>query len=575
MTKEEREREICRVEKLMPLKPDPEALRTMEQQGLIGGHVIVYKCDAYYEPITELRKQAVRCRCSACGGVWYTTKLTGGCHRGGTCIGFENYGGPVWNGESTVCPDCGEEVRALHVSSFGSALRYRVDECFFITVENVGGHLGTLEWYAERTVDKDAVMRTDIYRREATVVIGGKCVRFSGHQRQIGGRESWWPRWEARKQYREASYASDMVTVAPFDPAVVGGTDSDKSGLEDYLGGLSLADSVFPALYLQVWCKYPKIENLARTGYARYLSGLLQQCIYSSYSYMGICERTSPMITKKYTDWKKKRPCEMLHLTKDEYRRLAGETFEVVNYYVAMKEDYGLRMTDELLEKAKQVGLKGLRVITKDREHFGKVISPVRIINYCYKQKTGNIEPAFLLDHWRILNDLYGELPEDLLFPSDFGKAHTHFADLLAKRKNESQDRKIRKQADKMSRYSWRDEETGLMIFPADSTEALAKEGKTLHHCVGGYAADVAAGRTTIFFVRRIEAPDTPFFTLEFKGGAVQQNRGDHNCARTEDVQAFENKWLAFVKDVDAEKQKEENRSGQSDADGKRGDAAA
>ena len=576
MTKEEREKEIGRVSTLMPRQPEPGALRLMEERKLIGGHVIVYKRDAYYEPITELRKQAVRCRCSACGGVWYTTKFTGGCHHGGTCVGFENYGGPVWNGESTVCPDCGEEVKALHVSSFGSSPLYVIDNCLFITVQNVGGHIATLEWYAERSVDKDAVLRTDIYRREATVVIGGRCVRFSGHQRMYGGRESWDYRWTARQQYREASYETGMQAVVPFDPTIIGDTDADKSGLEDYIGSLTVTDRVFPALYLQTWCKYPKIENLARNGYARYVSGLLQQCIYSTYSYGGCCERTSPDITKKFTDWKKKRPCEMLHLTKDEYRRLAGETFEVVNYYVAIKEDYDIRLTDELLKKAKTVGLKQLRAVTKDREHYGRVISPVRIINYCYKQRAGKkgtgrtFEASFLLDHWRILNEYYGSLPEELLFPADFQKAHEHFSELLSQRKNAKQDAAIRAQAEKMGGYRWTDGETGLTIFPADSTAALAKEGKTLHHCVGTYASAMARGETTIFFIRRTDAPDVPYFTLEYKDGKVAQNRGECNCARTEEVQAFEDRWLAYIEEV----KKEEKQRGQSDADGKRGAAA-
>ena len=35
---------------------------------------------------------------------------------------------------------------------------------------------------------------------------------------------------------------------------------------------------------------------------------------------------------------------------------------------------------------------------------------------------------------------------------------------------------------------------------------------------------------------------------LDEKALVVRQNRGKHNCARTEDVQAFEDAWMAWLK---------------------------
>lgn len=41
-------------------------------------------------------------------------------------------------------------------------------------------------------------------------------------------------------------------------------------------------------------------------------------------------------------------------------------------------------------------------------------------------------------------------------------------------------------------------------------------------------------------------------YTLEFdeKALTVKQNRGNHNCDRTPEIQAFENEWLDYVKKV-------------------------
>ena len=77
----------------------------------------------------------------------------------------------------------------------------------------------------------------------------------------------------------------------------------------------------------------------------------------------------------------------------------------------------------------------------------------------------------------------------------------------------------------------------------------VAVEGNALHHCVGTYGKKHANGSTAIFFIRRASRPNEPWYTLELdeKKLEVRQNRGKHNCARVPEVQAFENKWLAWV----------------------------
>ena len=90
----------------------------------------------------------------------------------------------------------------------------------------------------------------------------------------------------------------------------------------------------------------------------------------------------------------------------------------------------------------------------------------------------------------------------------------------------------------------------GLLIRPAASQRELTAEGDALHHCVGSYGEAHAAGRTAIFFIRRSGRPREPFYTLELdeKELKVRQNRGKNNCARTPEVEAFEEEWLAWVR---------------------------
>jgi hypothetical protein len=78
-----------------------------------------------------------------------------------------------------------------------------------------------------------------------------------------------------------------------------------------------------------------------------------------------------------------------------------------------------------------------------------------------------------------------------------------------------------------------------ILRVPRD-TQEIKNEGAALHHCVGTYVDRVAKGQTHIFFVRRVEEPDTPYFTMEYNNGRVIQCRGNHNCGMPASVKALE-----------------------------------
>lgn len=78
----------------------------------------------------------------------------------------------------------------------------------------------------------------------------------------------------------------------------------------------------------------------------------------------------------------------------------------------------------------------------------------------------------------------------------------------------------------------------GLFIRLPKRLEELKVEGETLHHCVGTYMGKVRRGETMIFFIRKKEEPDKPYYTLEWRGKVIQC-RGSHNCNMTSEVKAF------------------------------------
>ena len=149
----------------------------------------------------------------------------------------------------------------------------------------------------------------------------------------------------------------------------------------------------------------------------------------------------------------------------------------------------------------------------------------------------------------------YDITDEYYLFPSDFHTAHDTLADAYKK----YQDRAARKQKRLQNKVIARLKEqndlpafhlhsNGLFVTIAGSTDELAREGRELHHCVATYSDKVARGETMILFIRRESDPDTPFYTMEFKDGVIQQLRGYANCEPTGEVLRFRDD---FVKELD------------------------
>ena len=81
----------------------------------------------------------------------------------------------------------------------------------------------------------------------------------------------------------------------------------------------------------------------------------------------------------------------------------------------------------------------------------------------------------------------------------------------------------------KARRLKYEFELDGLrIVFPA-TAGAIRREGKTLAHCVGGYAERHLSGVCTILFLRRTDEPHTPYITIEMDGNKIRQIHGYHN----------------------------------------------
>lgn len=171
-----------------------------------------------------------------------------------------------------------------------------------------------------------------------------------------------------------------------------------------------------------------------------------------------------------------------------------------------------------------------------------KYTSPVKLVKYmenhnCYAD-------SMWLDYIKAAEKIGMDITrKDVLFPKDFEAAHDDATMAVEVMDNKEKGKKIRGHSPTITF-----EEGNLIIKVAKSQASLTRESSRLHHCVRTYGDKLADGRCFIFFIRRKDKPDAPFYTLETKpNGEFVQCRGDHNCAMTKEVMRFKDNFIEYL----------------------------
>lgn len=549
MAKEEWEREVEETVAELPCEPPESTIEALHERGLMGTDILIYSAAMVFDPIEDRSRKMVKVHCTRCGEEVYLehVPLEGGCRMSGPPAPFgfkEMFSGElVYHGQSCLCPECGAGVEAIHIGRFKHT--YEIESVCCLSLHNVRGHLALLTWAIAKECNKQG--ETFFIKRpyEGMLLIGGKPIRVSAHKNNMGYSHIWLSRFERRKRFDIT--IGDWVFDEIINPDIelIESTDCAHSALGEYMR--NCGGKISPACYLLMWNKFPNVENLTRSGCSVLLSDVINHAegYDNSYSYKVFHYDE----VDKYLNTKAAKPHEMLGIEKDEMHLAQGHSLAVLEFYKWAKAERDLRLDEDMLKKADTFKLSTLRELLTGK--WGRFIPPVvRTVNYLIKQQkvSGSLAtPSYLRDYWDMLLKVYRRMPEELLFPRDLKTAHDEVMLRVKEKENKALTRKIKERFTQLDALSYSSEALGLLIRPAASQAELIKEGKTLHHCVGSYAKDHANGKTSIFFIRHTDKPEIPFFTLEYRNGAVNQNRGDHNCDRTEEVIAFEAEWLNYI----------------------------
>lgn len=291
--------------------------------------------------------------------------------------------------------------------------------------------------------------------------------------------------------------------------------------------------------YLALYANHPNIEYLMKTGYGFLISDEVQGGYYWS---APLKLKVNSNINLKSNDLLK-----MLHLNRTEFKTLSGSEL-LYNSYIMWRENFPKLKPAELFNMAKAFGSEYgtmCRVVEKTG------LKPVRIAAYLAGQ---DVPLRDYTDYIGQCRDLRYDLRDTAIsMPHDFRAMHTRLSNIIEYVHDGETNELFAQNYEprRVLEFSSGD----YFIRQPHSVGEITDEGKALKHCVGGYAKRHAEGKLTILFIRKVNDPETPLYTLELSNsGKIVQVRGLGNRDPTKDAKAFISQYEQYIFEVLSEK---------------------
>ena len=336
--------------------------------------------------------------------------------------------------------------------------------------------------------------------------------------------------WAIRREFREpvfcASYGYNFDnTYSVLNMAAINQSCMRYSCAEQYHGKLLME-------YLQLYIKHPNIEYLMKSGYGLTIE---EQEVYSCF--WSIRQK---VFINSNINLKSNNLLKMLGLNRTEFQTLKDSEY-CYNSYISWRYEYPKYKPTELLNLAKAFDCE-FGTAKRISEQTG--VRQKRIARYL-------VENGICLrdyqDYIRQCQELRYNLHDTAIcMPKDFSKMHLRLSQIIKYNHSEKSRKAFEENYPARAALEYTGEK--YFIRQPRSMDEISAEGKSLEHCVGGYSERHATGILNILFIRKTDAPDTPFCTMELSTeGKVVQVRGYKNAAPNEEVRAFVEEYKQYI----------------------------
>jgi hypothetical protein len=367
-------------------------------------------------------------------------------------------------------------------------------------------------FYVKRDYTGDYTNVETLYRPSSSYVfeMGNSTMFYTGYYNH----DEWFQRKSVCSEYSVYGTAVPKYYSRESIAAAIVGTPMQYSCWEQY-------NEQDMTKFFGLYTKYPCIEYLTKMGYKYFV--LAKH--YGTRTYDAI-------------KWSGKSIEQIFKLKKQDLRRF-------LNHYPEIgrgdePEALVLRLYQLTLKDSNRPPIEDLRGIAQKITGFFTEMKPMlkhqnlmKTIAYIDRQyrigkRQYHSKPA-VLQVWRDYIEQCMELGHDLkrlenVFPTNLHRAHESATSQVKIKLSEIERQKVARRALELESYRFAFD--GYLIRPAASANEIIDEGKRLRHCVGGYTQRHADGQTSIFMIRKVADPDTPYFTMELKDGKITQTYG-------------------------------------------------
>ena len=421
------------------------------------------------------------------------------------------------HGDEIICPMCRDTVELVAVGrmrSFGS-----LEQTQRITLCRTApdGALQLISGWANKTYSFDDLRPLVEFKQKVrTVLLPGKRMQWKKARSE-------WYGWV----YGEGDWVEQKMVAEPFNPFMY-----SSDGSSYFMFPERVKDSLLKYCQLEDWyyeeCReWLEDMRVPSRNVVRFLSAYTEYPNIEMAVKLELPDAVTELVcyglkNGRYLNWKGKTPAEFLRMSKRDAKLMMGSDTRMpqLRIFHELRREKSVDSFGEFLKMVEELG--GSRVV----ERIGNVAKDAGVtlrvaVRYIQKISGNKQDNSSTIQLWTDYLSMARQLGydlsrEDVLMPKNLRQRHDDAAATI----------RVAKAADELKTYSGRYrqlkklyefEMNGLCIVVPTCTEDIVQEGKTLHHCVGGYAARHIKGKVDILFLRNKRKPNTPFITIEMK----------------------------------------------------------
>lgn len=427
------------------------------------------------------------------------------------------------HGKEIRCPRCGAIVKLISLGRIRTFGKINSEPWARITICRSGrdGALMLMSGYVKREFwDEDLRPMPEVSWKTFTWLKPGKRMQWirtwEPRDQDVCGHWWWDFQWNPAEGIKE-----------PFQPFFRGWYSGGSDGDSYFLNVDAISRSALRYCQVEEWYReeagvHMDLEDTPVRNVVKYLAAYTAYPSMEMAVKLGLCGAATDLAVegrKNFRDlnWDAQSIQSFLRLDKQDAKAFlnAGGDLKLLKAYHKARKTQITGNMQEFLSTLQAAGRPDLaeRLVAAANKAGGTLRMAG---NYVSKFPEG-IDRVLTTweDYLNMAHTLgYDMTRRDVTMPKDLQDRHDAASETLRYQRITVDERKyaaFNKQLRKMYEFQYGD----LCIQVPGSVEEIVQEGKTLKHCVGGYAARHFANQVTILFLRHKRKPNTPFITIE------------------------------------------------------------